>query len=549
MDLDVLIADARVVDGTGAPWFRADVGIADGRIAVVGRVDAHATRTIDAADRVVAPGWIDIHTHSDFGVIADPPAGCAVRQGSTTHVIGNCGVSAAPIAPERRELHAKQLGDYGHPLPDEWATYSGYLEAIDRRGVGVNVAPLVGHGTIRLAVLGMEERRPTDDELDRMRGHVDEAMHAGCFGMSTGLVYPPGCFGDTDEVIALAEVVARHGGMYASHIRGERETILDAVAECIAIGERSGCRTQISHNCPKYGGWQLQDEVIALWEGARARGLDVTVDNDLHTDFGPSLGEALPQWTFRLTTDELVTLLRDPQQRTSIRDETQADRRPAFGPAGLLVHEAFDRIFVLRSPTRPDHDGRTIAEIATMRGVDPWDAFFDQIIDDRNETMAVFDYIDEAAIRRMLRHPLVMVCSDGWVIPPDARAGNGEPAPYMPCSYGEYPGLIERYVVNAPVLTLEEAVRKSTSMPATKIGLPDRGLIKPGFAADLIVFEPERVRDLATDPWPHDRGFPTYPHEYPDGIDWVFVNGTVAVEDGEFLSTLGGHVLRARGLR
>lgn len=547
MDLDLLITGARVVDGTGAPWFRADVGVRGGTIVAVGRLEAAATaaRTIDAEDRALTPGWIDIHTHSDYGVLADPPAECAVRQGSTTHVIGNCGVSAAPIADGHRALAAKQLGDYGHPLPEEWTSYAGYLEAVERRGVGTNIAPLVGHGTVRLAVLGMDERPPDAGELAAMRAHVDEAMRAGCFGMSTGLVYPPGCFGDTDEVVALAEVAAAHGGLYASHIRGERETIVDAVTECIAIGERAGCRVQISHNCPKYGGWHLQDEVIALWEDARARGLDVTVDNDLHTDFGPALAEALPQWTFALSIDELIALLGDPARRAALKAEILADRTPAFGPAGLLVHEAFERIFLARCRVHTEFDGLTIAQIAERRGVDPWDAYMDAIVNERNAAMAVFDYMGAEQIERVLRHPLVMVSSDGWVIPPDARTA--DPAPYVPCSYSEYPGLIERYVVQRPVLSLEEAVRKSTSMPAAKLGLHDRGLIKPGFAADLLLFEPTRVRDRASDLWPHDTGFPTYPHEYPEGIDWVLVNGTVAVQEGEFLGTLAGRVLRHTG--
>ena len=547
MDFDTLVTGARVVDGTGAPWFRADVGVSDGRVAAVGRLDGERARTVVAADdRVLCPGWIDIHTHSDFGVIADPAAECAVRQGSTTHVTGNCGVSAAPIADATRELATKQLGTYGHELPAEWSDYAGYLEAVERRGVGTNIAPLVGHGTVRLAVLGMEERPPSAAELDLMRSHVDEAMRAGCFGMSTGLVYPPGCFGDTDEVVALAEVVATYGGFYASHIRGERETIVDAVTECISIGERAGCPVQISHNCPKFGGWHLQDEVIALWEEARARGLDVTVDNDLHTDFGPSLGEALPQWTFRLSTPELMALLRDPERRAALKDEIKRDERPAFGPAGLLVHAAFDRIFVLGSPGHPDRNGMTMWAVAAAARCDPWDAFFDQILDDSNQTMAVFDYMSLEHIERMLRHPLVMVSSDGWVIPPDARTGtpDGGPAPYVPCSYAEYPGLIQRYVVENPVLALEEAVRKSTSMPAAKVGLHDRGVIKPGAWADLLVFDPARVRDRATDLWPHDSGFPTYPHEHPEGIDWVLVNGQVAVQEGEFLGVKAGRVLR-----
>jgi len=546
VELDLLVADARLVDGTGAPWRRTDIGIADGRVAAIGRLagdGVRARRVVEAADRVLCPGFIDIHTHSDHGILADPTAECAVRQGATTHVIGNCGVSAAPVADATRELAERQLGDYGHPVPFSWTTYSGYLEEVERRGVGINVAPLVGHGTVRLAVLGFEERPPTDAELDQMRDHVEEAMLAGCFGISTGLVYPPGCFGDTDEVAALAEVVARHGGLYASHIRGERETILDAVRECIEIGERSGCRTQISHNCPKYGGWHLQDEVIAMWEDARARGLEVSVDNDVHTDFAPTLREALPQWSHALTTEELLALLADPERREALKRETLEDRRPAFGPAGLLVHGAWDRIFILRSPRHPEREGLTIAALAEGLGRDPFDAFLDEIVDERNEAQGLFDYIDTGQIARVLRHPLAMISSDGWVIPREARTA--EPPPYVPCSYGEYPGVIERFVVNEPVLTLEEMVRKSTSMPAAKLGLTDRGVVRPGAWADLVLLDPPRVRDRATNLWPHRAPFEHYPHDFPEGIDWVVVNGEVAVEDGAFTEALAGRVLRA----
>jgi N-acyl-D-amino-acid deacylase len=548
MELDLLIRDARVVDGTGSPWRRADLGVSGDRIAFVGRADRlSAAREVDAEDRVLTPGFVDIHTHSDLGLLNDPPAQCIVRQGVTTEVIGNCGVSAAPVAEETRELAARQLDDYGFPVDLTWDTYAGYLATLEARGVGVNVAPLVGHSTVRLAVLGFEDRRPEADELALMRGHVDEAMRAGCFGLSSGLVYPPGCFGDTEEVVALAGVAAAHGGLYASHIRGERETIVEAVRECIAIGERSGCRTQISHNCPKFGGWHLQDEVIALWEDARARGLDVTVDNDLHTDFAPTLREALPQWVQEVPVDEFVAHLADAEFREGLRRQVERDRHPAFGPAGLLKHGAWERIVVLRSPSRPEQAGRTIAELAAERGTDPWTTYFDLIVEERNEAEGLFDYIDGAAIERMLRHPLVMVCSDGWVIPPAAMTSEDPPAPYMPCAYGEYPGLFERYVVNEPVLTLEEAVRKSTSMPATKIGLPDRGLIAPGMKADLVLMDLPNVRDNATNLWPHTPPIEEYPHAYPDGIDVVIVNGEVAVDEGAFLGLTAGRVLRATG--
>src|SRR5438093_1319557 len=310
-----------------------------------------------------------------------------------------------------------------------------------RQGVGINIAGLVGHGSVRLATMGFEERPPTPDEMRSMKDHVDEAMRAGAFGMSTGLVYPPGCFAATDEIVELAKVVARHRGFYASHIRGERETIVDAVRECIDIGERAGCPVQISHNNPKYGGIGKSSEIQRLWEAARQRGVDV-------------IGE------------------------------------------------------------------------------------------ERDRAVGLFDYMDLEEIKSTLRHPLVMICSDGWVAPAEERTS--PTAPYQPCTYGEFPGILERFVVKEKVLSLEDAIHKMTGMPAARLGLPDRGQIRPGFAADLVVFDLARVRDRATNPWPHAYPFENYPHDYPEGIDWVLVNGRLAVEDGKATGARAGIVLQHR---
>jgi len=540
---DLLIRGARLVDGSGAPWRYADVAVKDGRIVGSGRLNGESATTVVQADgRYLIPGFIDIHTHSDYGIVAEPTAESAVRQGATTNVIGNCGLSAAPVTKDAAALLTR-LESREAPVDITWKTYAGFLSELERAGVGLNIAALVGHGSVRLATLGYEERRPTDAELDRMRNHVDEAMTAGCFGMSSGLVYPPGCFGDTDEVAALAEVVGHHGGLYASHIRGERETVVEAVKECIEIGERGGCRIQISHNAPKFGGTHLLPDVMALWQEARDRGLDVTVDNDVHTDFAPSLAEALPQWTQGLSRDDLLDLLGSQERREELKAETKEDRHPGFGPAGLLKHDAFDRITLLHTPHHPENAGRTIAALATERREDPWSTFFDVIVEERDEAQALFDYIEIDTIKALLRHPLVMICSDGWVLPKEARTA--EPPPYIPCTYGEYPGVIERFVVNEPVISLEEMVRKSTSMPAAKLGLTDRGLVMPGMAADLVLLDLPRVKDKATNLWPHAAPFENYPHNFPEGIDHVWVNGEAAVTEGEPTGSLGGKVLRA----
>jgi len=543
MPYDIVLRGGRVLDGTGAPWRVADVGIRRDRIVRVGRLGrSGAARTIDASGCYVAPGFIDIHTHSDVGILVERTAECAVRQGVTTHVIGNCGDSPAPISDDHRDLAVRRWEYYAQAREWTWSSFGEYLDFLEARGVGVNVAALVGHGAVRLATMGFEERPATRDELRRMRRHVDEAMRAGAFGMSTGLVYPPGCFADTEEIVELAKVVAHHGGFYASHIRGERETIVEAVQECIEIGERAGTPVQISHNNPKYGGWGKSKEIQALWEGGRTRGVDVLVDNDAHTDFGPMLSHALPQWTQKLPTDELIALLRDPGKRAALKDEIRADRRPGAGYVGLLVHERFDRIFLLRCPADASNEGLTIAQLAERRGVDPWTAFFDVIAEEKDRAVGLFDYMDLEEIKATLKHPLVMICSDGWVAPKEERTS--PTAPYQPCTYGEFPGILERLVVRDRVLRLEEAIFKMTGMPAARLALPDRGLVRPGFAADLVVFDLPRVRDRATNLWPHAFPFENYPHDYPEGIDWVLVNGSLAVEDGRPTGALAGQVLR-----
>ena len=541
---DLLIRDGRVLDGTGSPARRGDVGVLGNRIAAVGELErGDAANVIEARGRYVCPGFIDIHTHSDIGILQDPTAENAVRQGMTTHVTGNCGVSPAPVAEATRHLAEHGFPDYGHPVAYTWSTFGGYLDAVERAGVGVNVVPLVGHGSVRLAVLGYEQRPPTTEELDLMRAHVEEAMHAGAFGMSTGLVYPPGCFGDTDEVVALAEVAAAHGGLYASHIRGERETVVDAVRECLEIGERSGCRVQISHNAPKHGGTHLLPDVMALWEDARARGMDVAVDNDAHTDLAWDLRYGLPQWTHELSPDDLLALLASAKRRRELIDETTEDRRPAYGPVGLLKHRAWERVWLLPGPGADGDAGRTIAEIAERESLDGWTAYLDRIVSSRGAAMGLFDYIELDVVKALLRHPMVMACSDGSVMPRGANVG--DPPPYMPCSYGEYPGILERFVANEPLLTVEEAVRKMTSMPANRLGLADRGTIAPGAAADLVVFDLERVRDRATNLFPHDPITQHYPHDFPEGIDWVVVNGRVAVAEGAPTGAVAGRLLRS----
>ena len=534
--MDIVLASGRILDGCGNPWFWGDVGIQSGRIAQIAPAGTLQGReVVDVDGRFVAPGFIDVHTHSDLSILVNRRAESAVRQGATTHIIGNCGMSPAPV----NEDHLADVRHYWGPISDqpevtwEWRTFGQYLQTLQSGGLAINVGSLAGHGALRMAVMGLDDREPTPSELARMQELLSEAMDAGAFGLSTGLVYPPGCFASTEEIIALCQVVSRYHGLYATHVRGERETILEAVTEAIRIGREAGVPVQISHNAPKYGAPCDATANLRLVEEARARGQDVTVDNDVHTDLGPSLTGGLPQDIQELPVPEIATLLRDPDTRRRIREEIVLDRRPAFGPAGLLKHGQWHRITILHAPKSPDAVGKTIEAIARERGQDPFHVYFDLIVENGHDAEAIFDYIDEANVRILLQHPAVMICSDGQALAPYGFLN--DPPPYSPCSYGEFPGVLERYVRDEPVLTLAEAIRKMTSFPAQRLGLMDRGVLRPGSWADIIVFDLVRVRDRATN---------GYPHRYPEGIDYVFVNGVLVVEGERHTDALPGRVLR-----
>jgi N-acyl-D-aspartate/D-glutamate deacylase len=550
MDAEIVLANGRIVDGCGNPWFWGDLAIGGGRVlATAPPGTLRGRRILDAEGRFVAPGFVDVHTHSDLSILVNRRAESVVRQGVTTEVIGNCGMSPAPVD----ESHLAEVRRQWGPIWDEvgvtagaleWRTFSQYLQVLEQGGVAINLAPLVGHGALRIAVMGLEEREPSPAELSRMEALLEEGMEAGAFGLSTGLVYPPGCYARTEEIITLCRVVARYAGLYTSHIRGERETVLEAVAEAIRIGREAGVPVQISHNAPKFGAPCDASANLRLVEEARARGQDVTVDNDVHTDLGPSLTAGLPQPLQERPAAEIAALLRDATARRQIREEIVLDRRPAFGPAGLLKHGQWQRITILHAPKSRDAVGKTLEVLARERSQDPFDVYFELIAENGHEAEAIFDYIDEANIRLLLRHPAVMICSDGQVLAPYGFLN--EPPPYAPCSYGEFPGVLERYVRDEPVLTLQEAIRKMTSFPAQRFGLADRGTLRPGARADVVVFDLERIHDRATNLYPHTYPFENYPHRYPEGIDYVFVNGVPVVEGEQHTGALPGKVLRHR---
>ena len=544
---DLVIANGRIVDGCGNPWYYGDVAVRGDRIATIGAAGALRGRAVvDAGGRYVAPGFVDPHTHSDISILQHPRADSVVRQGVTTHVTGNCGMSPAPLSAAHRD---EALHNWAHywdisGVAWDWTSFRQYLKALELAGGAINIAPLVGHGALRLAVMGLAQRLATEKELARMERLLDAALRAGAHGLSTGLVYPPGCYAGTDELVRLCRVVGRYQAMYTTHIRGERETILEAVTEALAIGRECGVAVEVSHNAPKWGAREDAGANLALIEEARRDGLDVTTDNDVHTDLAPRLSRALPQPVLDLGHEALMALLGDPRERANLRRAIADDVLPGAGYTGLVRHGCFDRIVILHAGRHPELRGRSVADIAADRGSAPLDTYLDLIVEEDDQIVGIFDYVDERDIRALLRSPLAMVSSDGLVMPPVETLD--DPALYWPCSYGEYPGVLERYVRDEPVLRLEEAIRKMTSFPAQRFGLLDRGVLRPGLRADVVVFDLDKVRDRATNLYPHAYPFENIPHRHPEGLDWVLVNGEPVIAEGEHTGALPGRVLRRR---
>jgi len=544
---DLVIANGRIVDGCGNPWYYGDVAVRGGRIAAIGAAGALRGRVVvEAGGRYVAPGFVDPHTHSDISILQHPRADSVVRQGVTTHVTGNCGMSPAPLSAAHRD---EALHNWAHywdvsGVAWDWTSFRQYLKALELAGGAINIAPLVGHGALRLAVMGLAGRPAGEKELARMERLLDAALRAGAHGLSTGLVYPPGCYAGTDELVRLCRVVGRHRAMYTTHIRGERETILEAVAEALAIGRECGVAVEVSHNAPKWGAGEDAGANLALIEEARRDGLDVTTDNDVHTDLAPRLSRALPQPVLDLGHEALMALLGDPRERDRLRRAVADDVLPGAGYTGLVRHGRFERIVILYAGRHPELRGRSVADIAADRGSAPLDTYLDLIVEEDDQIVGIFDYVDERDIRALLRSPLAMVSSDGLVMPPVETLD--DPSLYWPCSYGEYPGVLERYVRDEPVLRLEEAIRKMTSFPAQRFGLLDRGVLRPGLRADIVVFDLDKVRDRATNLYPHAYPFENIPHRHPEGLDWVMVNGEPVIAEGEHTGALPGRVLRRR---
>jgi dihydroorotase/N-acyl-D-amino-acid deacylase len=498
---DLLLTGGTVIDGTGAPGRIADVAIRDGLIAEVGTglPRDSATRTIDASAHVVAPGFIDLHAHLD-PLLRLPGAESAVRQGVTTALGGPDGSAPWP------------LGEY--------------LDSASTLGLGINVAFLVGHNTIRREVMGSENRAPTADELERMKAMVAQGMDEGAFGLSTGLRYIPGAFAETDEVIELARVASERGGIYTSHLRDEGMQLIAGVAEAIDIGRRADIPVVLTHH--KVIGrpmWGSSERTLAMIDSARAAGIDVMADQYPYTASYTGIGILVPQWALAGGNDALIERLNDPALRDSIVQgiiwNIENDRGGGDLARVQLALVEWDRSL----------EGRTLADWATRENMPLTAATGAELVIlamQQGGASAIYHVMDEADVERIMRHPFTAIGSDGRLVEP----GDGHPHPRW---YGTFPRVLARYVRERGVLTLEDAVRKMTGLPADRLRLTDRGRIAVDRAADIVVFDPETVTDLATF---------EEPHQYPAGIPFVIVNGEVVVDGGEYTDARPGRVLR-----
>ena len=525
----LVIRNARIVDGTGNPWFKGNVGIQGDTIAAVGRATEEAERVIDAEGLYVCPGFIDVHCHPDFTVLdKSNPRDFKLRQGITTEVGGNCGETAAPVNPDRLDL-LKAFVAFESPrdgvLSWEWRTFADYLDVLSGFGIPTNFVPLLGHGTVRIAAMGFDNRAPTDAELNEMRGYVQEAMEAGAFGLSVGLGYAPGDYAQNEEIIELAKVAAEYGGIFATHMRDYSDHIFDSLEESFEVGRRAQIPVVVSHigvrgraNVDKIS------NVLAAIEGARQEGLEVTTDA-YTLAAGTTLRLLLPHWASEGTLDDLFERLRDPVARSRMKWE-MAEQTARWEADSQESRWSSIRLARVMTQANGHFQGMTIDEISRLRGIGPEEIVMDLVLEERCQaTMyGIFEQTDDLTVA--VTHPLTMIETDamGFV--------EGSPSAGQ---YGTFPRLLSYYVREKKLLRLEEAVRKMTSYAAQTMRLQRKGVIREGADADIVIFDLNRVSERAT---------LEEPKRYPDGIEYVVVNGEVVVDRGEFNGKMAGRVVR-----
>ena len=515
-EYDLVIRNGRVLDGAGNPWILADVAIANGRFAKIGRIEARGRTEIDASGKYVSPGWIDVMDQSGSVLPRNGLAENKLRQGVTT-AIG---------------------GEGGTPVPA--SRIAEYFATLEQQGISINFGTYFSETQTRVPVLGMQARAPNAEELERMRAIMDTAMRAGAMGMTTALIYPPSSYSTTDELVEVGKVAARYGGIYASHIRGEGKEVVQSVREAIEVGERAGMPVEVFHLKVAYRpGWGvLMDSVRQAVEAARARGVDVAADLYVYTAGGTGLEATIPSWAHEGGRDSLRARLARPDIRARLKSELVSGSpgwwnivEAAGGWEGIVLVNA-------RNPTNARHEKKSIAQIAREMGRDPADVAWDLVAQGQGRVMAIYHMMSEGDLEVALRFPWTSIGSDAGAV---ANVGTADATglPH-PRAFGNHVRVIARYVKEKKTLALAEAVRKMTSWPATRMRLAGRGVIREGAWADVTIFDLDALDDRAT----YER-----PMEFPTGIDWVLVNGVVVIDHGRHTGAKPGHVLRGPGWR
>jgi N-acyl-D-amino-acid deacylase len=531
---DVVITNGHIIDGTGSPWYSGDVGIRDGKIAAIGNLsDASRARTIDAHGMVVAPGFIDMLGQSELTILVDPRLPSKIYQGITTEITGEGG-SAAPL--NDAIIQADHTGyDHYHITPD-WRTLRQYFARLEKQGMGINLASYVGATQVRRMVLGDDDKQPTPAQLEQMKELVRQAMRDGAVGISTSLEYAPAPYAKTEELIALAGEVSKFGGIYATHMRNESDAVLSAIDEALRIGREGRIPVEIWHI--KVAGkenWGRMPEVVAKINAARAQGMDITADTYAYTAWFNSMSAFIPPWAHDGGDAKLIERLKDPATRARIRKELLTpsqdwdnEWQEIPGPGAVLIG-------VVQNPKLLPLQGKRLSEVAKIWSKDPMDALFDLLIEDNAFTEVAVFGMSEPDVALVLQQPWVSIDNDSSGSSPEGILGQEHPHPR---AYGTFPRILRKYVREEKKLTLEDAIRKFSALPAQRMRLTDRGVLKSGVWADVVIFDPATVRDVAT--------FEN-PNQLSEGMEYVLVNGMPVINQGKMTGSLPGKVLRGAG--
>jgi N-acyl-D-amino-acid deacylase len=531
---DIVITNGHIIDGTGSPWYSGDVGIRDGKIAAIGNLsDSARKRTLDAQGEVVAPGFIDMLGQSEMTILVDPRLPSKIYQGITTEITGEGG-SAAPL--NDQIIQADRAG-YDHlKITPDWRTLRQYFARIEKQGMGINLASYVGATQVRRMVLGDDDKQPTPEQLEQMKALVREAMHDGAVGLSTSLEYAPAPYAKTEELIALAAEAAKFGGIYATHMRNESDSVLPAIDEALRIGREAHIPVEIWHiKVAGKNNWGRMPEVIAKINAARAQGADVTADTYAYTAWFNSLSAFIPPWAHDGGDAKLIERLKDPATRARIRKDMMTpseawdnEWQEIPGPESIMIG-------VVHDPDLRQFQGKRLSDVAKAWNEDPIDALCDLLIrDDAFTSVAVFG-MSEPDVALVLQQPWVAIDNDSSGTSPEGILGQEHPHPR---AYGTFPRILRKYVREEKKLSLPDAIRKFSALPAQRMRLTDRGVLKAGMWADVVIFDPATIHDVAT--------FEN-PNQLSQGMDYVLVNGMPVIDQGKMTGALPGKVLRGAG--